>query len=271
VIHLLLLLATTAQQSAVCSFDTAAHTRTDSITIALAPGWDRRPRRKAPNDFMDAAQMIGGHFRAPAQVRLPLWARTMTSSDSMRQASEHIGYGLDGELRFWLDESGRVTYEPIELRASSPDVVASIVAAIWRADSSAAFAPPSTDVRRGKGAIQLRMVNAAHSAGPSVPLLRIVVPALVVDSAPALVSIFPLEYPPEARRARAGDRVILELVIGADGRPDTASIHLVQARYREFAEEAVRRLKAARFRPAWVAGCPVPTLVRIPFEFRMRR
>ena len=263
--------AAAAQDDAVCSFDTTAHIRIDTVTIGLAAGWDRTARKKAPDDYLVAALVIQSHFRPPERVRLPLWARTKDHSDTLVDQSEYIGYGLDTDIQFWLSDNGRLASGRVELNGASQEIVASIIDAILRADSAREFQPPGRDVRRAKGAIQLRLVDAPHTRPPGVSLLRVQIPALVIDSAPSLLWMPPLEYPPVARLGRIGDRVILELVIRADGRPDTASIGILQAGYREFAVEALTRVKQARFRPAKVAGCPVPVIVRLPFDFRVRR
>jgi TonB family protein len=260
-----------AQQDSTCSFDTTAHVRIDTVTIGLAAGWDPTARKQAPEDYLVAALVIQSHFRAPARVRLPLWARTTGRSDTSADDSENIGYGLDTDIQFWLSESGRLVSERVELTGASQEIIASIIDAIVRADSAREFQPPGRDVRRAKGAIQLRLVDAPHTQPPGVSLLRMQIPALVIDSAPSLLWMPPLEYPHIARLRHISDRVILRLVVRTDGRPDTTSINIVQAGYREFALEAITRVKEARFRPAKVAGCPVPVMVRMPFDFRVRR
>lgn len=262
---------TSAQDDSICSFDTTAHIRIDTVTIGLAAGWDRTARKKAPEDYLVAALVIQSHFRPPERVRLPLWARTKDRSDTIADRSEYIGYGLDTDIQFWLSDDGRLASGRVEVKGASREIVASIIDAIVRADSAREFQPPGRDVRRAKGAIQLRLVDAPHTQPPGVSLLRVQIPALLVDAGPSLLWMPPLEYPPIARLRQIGDRVILELVIRADGRPDTASIGILQAGYREFADEALTRVKQARFRPAKVAGCPVPVLVRLPFDFRVRR
>ncbi|HEV2672807.1 MAG TPA: TonB family protein [Gemmatimonadales bacterium] len=263
--------AAQAQQRAACEFDTAAHIRWDSIDIGLAAGWDRSGKKHSPDDYLAAAQVIRAHFRAPERVRLPLWARVTAKSDTLPDESEWIGHGLDTEVQFWLSDSGRLSTERIELDGASPELVMSLVAAIRRADSAGEFLPPSPAVRRARGAIQLRLVDAPHTIPPSVTLLRIRIPVLVIDSAPSFLWMPPVEYPQAARRVQLGDRVMVELVVGANGRPDTTTIKVLYAAYRDFAVEAVRGVKEAHFRPARVAGCPVPVVVRMPIDFHIRQ
>jgi TonB family protein len=265
--------AAQAQHRVACEFDTAAHLRWDSVDIGLAAGWDRSGKQKSPppDDYLAAAQVIKAHFHAPEHVRLPLWARITEKSDTLPDESEWIGHGLDTEVQFWLSDSGRLSTERIEMDGASPELVMSLVAAIRRADSAGEFLPPSPAVRRARGAIQLRLVDAPHTLPPSVTLLRIRIPVLIIDSAPSFLWMPPVEYPQAARRVQLGDRVLVELVVDANGRPDTTTIKVLYAAYREFAVEALRGVKEAHFRPARVGGCPVPVVVRMPVDFHVRQ
>ncbi|HWC74978.1 MAG TPA: TonB family protein [Gemmatimonadales bacterium] len=254
-----------------CEFDTAAHILWDSVDIGLAAGWDRSGQKKTPDDYLAAARAIQLHYRPPEHIRLPLWARIRSRGDTFPDQSEWIGHGLDTPIQFWLSDSGRLVTGHIEMTGSSPDLLESLVGAIVRADSAGDFLPPSASVRHAKGAIQLRLVDAPHTIPPSVTLLRIRIPMLVIDSEPSFLWMPPVEYPPEARRVQMADRVLVELVVGADGRPDTTTIKVLQAAYREFAVEALRGVKEAHFRPARVAGCPVPVVVRMPVDFVVRQ
>jgi TonB family protein len=260
-----------AQHRVACEFDTAAHIRWDSIDIGLAAGWDRTGKKKTPDDFLAAAQVIQAHFRPPEHLRLPLWARIAERGDTFPDESEWIGHGLDTYVQFWLSDSGRLANDRIELEGASPELVMSLVAAIRRADSAGEFPPPSPAVRHAEGAIQLRLVDAPHTVPPSVTLLRLRIPVLIIDSAPSFLWMPPVEYPQTARRIQAGDRVLVELVVGANGRPDTTTIKVLSAAYREFAVEALRGVKEAHFRPARVGGCPVPVVVRMPIDFHIRQ
>lgn len=260
----------TAQTPQVCSFDTAAYTRIDSVAVGLAPGLRANSGERIPPDYFAAALAIRTHFRPPAQIGFPIWARAGSHSSSHPDTSESVGYGLDGPIRFHLAADGHLTNEPIAVGSVSFDLIESITAAIRRADSAGAFAPPSRDVAGDHGTINLRFVDPPHTAGPNVMLMRITVPALGVDSPPELLSMPRISYPEVAREGHLGDRVVLRFVIREDGRPDTATIQIVQATYREFARATIRNIGKARFRPARIAGCSVPTLVNVPIDFRIR-
>src|SRR5712691_809282 len=109
-------------QDSTCAFDTAAHQRIDSVVLGLAPGSFRD--RNLPRDFLDAARSIQAYFRPPGRIRLPLWARIVAPSEVPRlsDSSAYAGYGLDGEIVFRLDDTGRLTVDAIDVHSSSQDV-----------------------------------------------------------------------------------------------------------------------------------------------------
>ncbi len=260
-----------AAQDSTCAFDTAAHQRIDSVVLGLAPG--SRRDRHVPPDFLEAARLIQAYFRPPDHLRIPFWARTVERSElaHLSEGSEYAGYGLNGDVTFRLDDTGRLTGDSIDVHSASADIIDAVVAAVKRADSANVFTPPSKDVRHDHGKIRLRFVRSARGAATSVPLLLAVVTGIVVDSAPALISFPLLEYPTDARLLGVGDRVLVAGVIRADGRMEPSTVDLVQATYQEFAIEALGKVLDARFRPASVAHCPVPAFVVLPINFRMRR
>ena len=270
-----------AQDSTACTFDTAAHTFLDSVTIGLAPG--RPPKdRDHPDvraDYLAAGQAIRTYFHPPAQVRLPLWARTVSrrashggSSPEDTTHTRYVSYGLRGHIRFRLDPTGRLADSQIVVDNASPDITANIVAAVKRADSAYAFSPPSKQVLRDQGIIRLQFVELLPwTRDPSIPLMRLVVPDVFIDSEPDILSFPRLEYPSILREEGISGRVLLEFVVGADGRVEISSIDLVQAEYRDFAVESIESLERARFRPARIEHCAVPALVRMPVDFKIRR
>ena len=47
-------------------------------------------------------------------------------------------------------------------------------------------------------------------------------------------------------------------------------LSVVQGHFRDFGVEVIDALKTAQFRPGAIEHCRVPTLVRVPFDFKMR-
>jgi len=254
-----------SQDSTPCLFDTAAHTVIDTVTVGLVAAWRKEQPTEARDDYLLAAQTIQDFFQRPALLRLPFWARTVKSRGENPSIT-----GLYGYVRFRLDQIGRLADTVIDVDMSSPDVGESIAAAVRRADSANAFTPPSRAVLHDHGTIRLRFAAVPDTGRHSIPLMRLVIPTIVIDSVPALISFPRLSYPVGLRRAGLGDRVTLQFVVLSDGRIDPGSLDLLQAGYREFAIQAINGVRKARFRPARIGACAVPTVVAMPVDFKIR-
>lgn len=107
---------------------------------------------------------------------------------------------------------------------------------------------------------------------PSEPLFRMRVPVLgfgkPVTIAPGTAGP---PYPESARQARAEGNVRLRFVVNEDGRGDVGSLQVRQATLLEFLSATLRAFPSFRFTPLEFRGCPLPSLVELPFEFRLRR
>ena len=277
ILALLLSVAAVAQEPAACSFDTAAHTRLDTLILGLAPVRDASGDKRA--DYLAAAEAIREQFNRPGALRLPFAARVVERK-SKEPRSSFAPFGLHGFVRFQLDSMGKLTNDPIVVSSSSPDIVESMMAAIQHADSAYAFPPPSKSVREDNGQIMLRFVDTVRTKDPSVALLRLVIPAVIAEDAPAVRDFKPPNYPDYYVRSRMtstipdgvvreiSDRVLLEFVIGTDGQVETGSLQILDTPHRDLATRALQSLGTAHFRPAKIGGCIVPALVRFPVEFK---
>jgi TonB family protein len=259
---------------ASCTFDTSAHLGVDSLLISLAPGSRIANKRELWSDYLLAADAIRQHYRTPERVRLPLWARLTGDSMHTGYTADDPGYGFDGEIRFRLDTVGRLANDSVVIATLAEDLAASVADAIRRADSAGAFAPPSKRLRKDRGMIRLHFALARAPSGPgraAIPLLRVVVPTVRVDHPPRVESMPPLRYPDGLRRAGISGRVVLQVVVGVDGRPVLHTLSIVQGDYRDFLEATVEVVSGTRFKPAAIEQCDVPALVRIPFDFKIKR
>jgi len=95
--------------------------------------------------------------------------------------------------------------------------------------------------------------------------------ALTVDEPPHLLTLPALEYPALLRTAGLDGLVVIEVVIDSAGRPEPATLRVVEASHRGFVPEAVRVVTGARFRPGRVRGQAVRVLIRQPIAFRLAR
>ena len=267
-----------AQAPAGCAFDTAARTRLDTLILGLAPARDASGEKRA--DYFAAAEAIREQFDRPGALQLPFATRVVDRKPKEPRSS-FAPFGLHGFVRFHLDSGGKLTNEPIVVSSSSPDIVESVMTAIQRADSAYAFPPLSKSVRRDKGEIVLRFVDTVRTKEPSVALMRLVVPTVIVEDPPSVLSFKPPNYPEQFIRSRAtssipdgvvrtmSDRVLLEFIIGADGLIEAGSLQILDASHRDLATPAVQSLSTAHFRAAKIGGCFVPALVRFPVDFKV--
>ena len=78
-------------------------------------------------------------------------------------------------------------------------------------------------------------------------------------------------YPENARRANVEGKVRLRFVVNADGQGDGASIQVEEATALDFATTVLAAFPSVRFSPMELQGCPLASIVEMPFEFQLRR
>jgi len=263
------LVAQEASAVTSCAFDTAAHLRPDSVIIALAPGSRIGNKPELQAEYRAAADAIHQYYVAPPHVGMPLWTRTVGDSvHAISDTASDAPYGFDGDIRFRLDASGRLASDTIAVETLVVDLAESVAAAIRRADSAGAFAPPSSRLRREHGMVRLHFAATRIPSGAT--LLRVIVPALRVDKAPRMEGWGPVNYPAGLRRAGITGRVVLQVVVGADGRPVQHTLSVVQAEYRDFVTVVLKAAQSMHFEPGRIEQCAVPVLVRLPVDFSIR-
>jgi TonB family protein len=99
---------------------------------------------------------------------------------------------------------------------------------------------------------QSRALNPIHQNSEAIP------PMLISRTAP--------KYPPEARKARAGGIVIVEVIIDKTGRVVAARI--LKALPFGLSEAAVEAVKQWRFKPATVRGKAIDVFFNLTVNFR---
>ncbi len=77
-----------------------------------------------------------------------------------------------------------------------------------------------------------------------------------------------LRYPPQARVEGREGRVLLTVLIGADGVPK--EIHILESQGPDLDAEAARAMAKARFEPAESDGVPIAFKMSLPITFRLR-
>lgn len=92
------------------------------------------------------------------------------------------------------------------------------------------------------------------------------VPASEVDRAPVVTEQTSPDFPPAMRKGRVDGRVIVALIVAANGKPE--QIQVEQATHPLFAEAALAAVRRWRFKPAIKNGQPVASSFSLPIEFR---
>ena len=90
-----------------------------------------------------------------------------------------------------------------------------------------------------------------------------------VDQRPSVVKNARVEYPRKARRLGLSGRVLVQLVVDTEGRPQSCKIRSAEPAG-HFEEAALSAARAMRFIPGKIRGHPVNTVVLIPFNFSLK-
>jgi hypothetical protein len=98
-------------------------------------------------------------------------------------------------------------------------------------------------------------------------------PALddTVDTRPSLVHSGRLKFPSSALHAGLQGWVVLDAIIGVDGRPESGSVRAVALSDSVFLSPALSSIERSTFLPGTKNGAPVRVLVRVPVLFRIGR
>jgi hypothetical protein len=252
-----LALADAASAQDACKFDTAALTKNVPVILGLAPGQPRHHAAAAPDDYALAAQAVQLHLTPPGKVTLPLWARTASPEPSPAVRPEVLRYGLHSDVIFRLNASGHLADSTISINTASPELNASLVAAIKAADAANDFSPPSDAVRDDSGTIALRLVDWTHT-GVGLPLVRLSIPAIRVDSSAQMISHPTPATPTITVPQEVVDTVVLLHVVTALGQADPKTFRVVSGGYREFIVSAMEAAVHSQYTPARIHSCAVP-------------
>ncbi|MBA4018523.1 MAG: hypothetical protein C0483_15250 [Pirellula sp.] len=159
------------------------------------------------------------------------------------------------ELAMLPEELARPTFDDAPERRTADDVSPTPLAeAAARPRKQAVAAPPP------EPAVAPSVASMAAEAAQGA----------AVDELPQKLPTNPSPpYPAEA--AGVEGRVVLYVVIGDDGRPESVTIHESSGSV-PLDHSALRTVRDAwRFRPAYRAGVPVPFATYVPVRFQIRR
>jgi TonB family protein len=107
--------------------------------------------------------------------------------------------------------------------------------------------------------------------GPVPTTIAPVFVTALVDEPPVVLAAPSPRYPPLLRAAGIEGEVILEAVVGRDGRAETETVRVVYASHRGFEDAAREVLERCVFRPGRIRGEAVRVLVRQSIRFAIVR
>ena len=172
----------------------------------------------------------------------------------------------DSRLWFRVRSDGALDSLAVILPALSPEIEHRIIAAIQNAGSTKRLGIPPP------GMSQLIYVVSiyADSGHENIPVFDSLYLRGPRARAPKALPGNPKpKYPTDLQEAGVEGTVITQFVIGRDGRMRDGTLRILQSSAGQFTREVSSSLRYARFRPATVGRCPVPTIVEMPFVFAL--
>jgi TonB family protein len=91
-----------------------------------------------------------------------------------------------------------------------------------------------------------------------------------LDDRPDVISGPQMRYPDGPRRRCITGRVLVQLVVGVDGRPEPATVRIRKSLERQMDQEALDYVLQATFTPGKLHGVTVRSLVNLPVDFKIR-
>ena len=93
----------------------------------------------------------------------------------------------------------------------------------------------------------------------------------MVDEPPIRLSGPPPVYPPLLRDAEIEGLVVVEVVVGLDGRPEPRSFKIIESSDRAFEQSARDAVLGSSYQPGRMRGQVVRVLVRQPIQYTIQR
>jgi tetratricopeptide (TPR) repeat protein len=161
--------------------------------------------------------------------------------DSLARAAFREAYTLDPNLQL----QGVGELDPERLPA---------VLTAAKDEATAVAGAPAAPARVDTGAVR-----------SNLPAARCLPGCTGLDRPPEFISMPRVAFPDNLRDAARDLDLVIRFVIGADGRVDAKSIHIVRSNVASMGSEIINGLAHSRFRPGRTAQGPVPTQVEMTF------
>ena len=256
-----------------CVFDTASVTSLHRLVIGLAPAGPDLAPAAGMDEVLWMADAIASHFKPPARMDLPLWARLTATGlfAAAPGATAPLGHGLDAFFTLSFRDDGRLANRDVRITSAAESLNEALRDAILAADSAGAIPALSDTLREAGGRARFRLVNVEGARISAVPLMRISVPEIRASSPVKEVKRSAVAFPRNALAANVSDSIDVEFVVDTSGRVSRDLAWPIRSQYLEFFEAFVEALERSTFEPARVGECRVPALVRQRAAFKVVR
>lgn len=235
----------------------------DAVMTASVVAFD--PRQRVPSEYVATIlDEVVRHLAMPPDLRMAAFARARGDSTMVYPAESMMA-------ELVLARNGAVARMAPVSQALAVGFDSLVFAAVRRADESSAFPPVPEKVRGDSVAFRL-MVSVGQRVEKEEKLVaRMRVPAWRTSALPAPAGPSPtLQYPKDLQRGNVEGEVVVQYVIGSDSTPVFSTVRVLRYTDIRFWEEVRRVLAQVRVSPGMVGDCPIPMLVRQPFNFLLR-
>jgi TonB family protein len=262
-----------------------AHPTHDSVTVDI--GVSIAAFDTAINLSSSFRGLIAQGLRATLHPPRPLALDVYTVTDPAGAQGTVSGDGvvtptLTGAYRAALMRDGSLRHIRVVGGAGVRTFDRAFLVALQKVSDSGYVMPIQDGTRPPPDSVELRFVvqpsqvsrigvpSPGDSGTTLEPLLRLRVPALgsATNASPVRDNPSP-RYPANARSAGVEGKTVFQFVIDERGMPDMASVQILQATATPFASAVLDVLPRFRFFPLRVNGCPLASLVQMPFTFAL--
>ena len=257
-------------------------THRDTLVTAVyaSVGFDR-PAPPVTREFRDdVLRALAARYMPPDTISAPMVAAAaFFPHDSIGKVPGMLSAGplFDGELLIVFDGGGRVEETRVTSSPDSPELMPALIRAVHRTDSARGFPSLPFGASRERTPVRIRLFGSRSTLPPptdsAAHVITLAEPRFLisfVDVAPlAIAGSGSPHYPVELRSQGMEGKVFMQFIVDAEGRAVDSSARTVFASHQGFEAVVRKALPEMRFVPGRVGGCPVPTWVRLAFEFRL--
>jgi len=237
---------------------------TAAVTFVVRPADDENGelvRGRAYERAHAVANILVQHFVPPAAVILPKPRAVYLGGGPFISAME-----LSADFDLWLDSNGRITGVEWRVASRTPELVDAVLRALRAADSAMAFVQLREPVNVP---IHLLLTETNSLAADDQRLMPLRIAYYPMEQPVQIQSIPEPKYPREPRKAGLEGRVVLQYVVGANGRVVPSTLWVVSATDDRFIAAASAAVLHGKFRPASGHGCRLSMIVRQGVGFKL--